>query len=427
MRDLQEKEYLKLCKQEIEAQVNIGDNVSWTQQDFEHLSGLIYAKTKIQLSISTLKRLWRYKTETLPNISTLHVLSQFIDYCDWYDFKKKYAIEKEEIASTGSSRRKFVLKWPRKYTIYAVIVVGMVFTILFFTGNIPTPINAEDVVFELKKNRVSGVPNTVVFKYDISKTSFNRAQIQQDWDASRRVVVLSKNKFHSCIYYYPGYFDAKLLIDNKVIKTTPLLIGTDGWLPLVTIEKYQEKPIYIDKNMVETNLLYVSPVIIKKSDVDVTKDYYVSFYNVRDFGDIDCENFTLRSEIKNNMAEGGSSCQYSDVVLKFEHGRVLTPFCNIGCTSILNVLYGERYLKGSENDFSALGINLSNWAKIEIKAINKHVNVFVEGEKVFDLAFDTSLGKLVGLNYQFNGCGSVRNIELFDGSNNLIYSDFMAN
>lgn len=427
MRDLQEIEYLKLCKQEIEAHINIGDFANWTQQDYEHLSNLIYEKTKTQLSISTLKRLWIYKTETLPNISTLNALIQFIGYNDWYDFKKKHDIEEDEIATTKPVRRKFMLKWPRKYRIYAAIAVGMVFTIFFFTGNIPTTLNEEDVVFDLKKNKVSGVPNTVVFNYDISKTRFDQAQIQQDWDASRRVFVSSKNKFHSCIYYYPGYFDAKLVVDNKVIKNTPLLIETDGWLPLVTIEKYQEKPIYIDKNVVGANFLYVSPDIIKKSDVDVTTDYYVSFYNVRDFGNVDCENFTLRSEIKNNTNEGGSSCQYSDVVLKFEHGRLLTPFSNIGCTSILNVLYGEKYLKGAENDFSSLGIDLSDWARIEIKSINKQVAVFVEGEKVFELAFDTSLGKLVGLNYQFNGCGAVRNIELLDAGNILVYSDFIAN
>ena len=426
MRNLQEKEYLKLCKEEIETQINIGNHAGWTQQDYEYLSGLIYEKTKIQLSISTLKRLWKYKTETLPNISTLNALSQFVDYNDWYDFKKKHTIRNEEIAFTKPDQQKKLLRWSGKYGIYTAIAVGMAFTILFFTGNIPSPINEEDVVFEIKKNKVSGVPNTVVFNYDISKTSFVRAQIQQDWDINRRVVVSSKNKFYSCIYYYPGYFDAKLVIDNKVIKTTPLLIETDGWLPLVTAEKYQEKPIYIDKKTVETNSLYVSPDIIKKMDVDVTKDYFVSFYNVRDFGNVNCENFTLRTEIKNDMNEGGSSCQYSDVVLKFEHGRVLTPFSNIGCTSILNVVYGEKYLKGSENDFSSLGINLNNWAKIEIKAIKKHVYVFVERKEVFDLAFDTSLGKLVGLSYQFNGCGSVRNIELFDADGNLVYSDFMT-
>jgi len=427
MRSLQEKNYLNLCKQKIEAIINIGDNTGWIQQDYEHLSDLIYEKTNVQLSVSTLKRLWVYKTDTIPNITTLNTLSRFLNYRDWYDFKNKHIIGNNKDVPSKPKRKIYFLKWNRKISVYIAIALTLLTTIIIFMTNRYTSINSNDIIFELKQNRLLGVPNTVVFHYDISKTGFDSAFIQQDWDDEKQVKVSAMNKHFSCIYYYPGYFDAKLIVGNKVIKHSPLLIKTEGWLPMVKTDRYQEKPIYIDKKIIENQNLHISPEYIKTLGIDITKDYFVSFYKVRDFENIKCDNFTLISEIKNNVEEGGSSCQYSEIVLKFENGRLLTPFSNIGCTSTLNVHYGDKNLKGSENDFSALGTNLSDWKTIKIQAINKHVSVFIEGKKVFDLAFNASLGKLVGLHYLFNGCGSVREIKLFDQNNILVYSDYFVN
>lgn len=335
---MQEKENLILCKQKIETIINIGNSANWTQQDYEHLSELIYEKTNVQLSISTLKRLWVYRTDAIPNISTLDTLSRFLNYRDWYDFKNKNIIgSKNNILPVHwKATRSFKLN--RKVSVYTALALIVIVTGIILTANRFSPINPNDVVFELKKNISSGLPNTVVFHYNISKTGFNKAFIQQDWDVRKRVKVLAANNYYSCIYYYPGYYDAKIVVDNKIIKTTPLLINTDGWLSLVGTKKYQETPMYIDKKILENQNLHISPKQIKTLGIDITKDYFVSFYNVRDFGNITSDNFTLVSEIRNNINEGGSSCQYSEIVIKFENGRLLTPFSNIGCTSILNVI-----------------------------------------------------------------------------------------
>jgi len=426
MPSLQEIEYLKLCKQKIESLSNIGNSANWSQQDYEYLCDLIDEKTNVKLSISTLKRLWVYKTETIPNISTLNTLSRFLNYRDWYDFKNKHIIEDNKVILSMPVRKTYGTRGDRKIAAYSAIALAILTLGIILAINRHSSVNSGDCVFELKKNIRSGVPNTVVFHYDISKTTFDKAFIQQDWDASRRVDVTAANKNYSCIYYYPGYFDAKLVVDDKVIKNTPLLINTDGWLPLVTTERYQDKPVYIDKKLIEDRSLYISPKNIKTLGIDITKDYFVSFYMVRDFGNIQCENFTLISEIMNNTDEGGSSCQYSEIVVKFENGRLLTPFSNIGCTSTLDVNYGEKYLKGSENDFSALGIDLSMVKTIKIQVINKHVSVFANDKKVLDQAFNASLGKLIGLHYLFNGCGRVNKTELFDGKNALAYSDYFG-
>lgn len=54
-------------------------------KDFEHLRNLLPANG--QLSMSTLKRLWKYvPSNHIPRECTLSILSQFVGYQDWEDF-----------------------------------------------------------------------------------------------------------------------------------------------------------------------------------------------------------------------------------------------------------------------------------------------------------------------------------------------------
>jgi hypothetical protein len=193
------------------------------------------------------------------------------------------------------------------------------------------------------------------------------------------------------------------------------------------VERFQVKPIYIDPGLITSQNLHIAPENIKSASIDITKDFFTNYFNVRDYGNITCDNVTLVSEIKNNATEGGSGCQYSEIILKFQNGRLKTPFSKVGCTSTLDVEYGDKYLDGSENDFSSLGTDLSDWRNIKIQIINRHVYVFIEGQKVYDLAFESSMGKLVGLQYCFNGCGSVRKAELYDQNGKMVYSDYFGN
>lgn len=58
-----------------------------TPKDFDYLSEQIFEKLHQTVSPTTLKRLWGYLSETsVPRLSTLNILSQFIDYDSWDAF-----------------------------------------------------------------------------------------------------------------------------------------------------------------------------------------------------------------------------------------------------------------------------------------------------------------------------------------------------
>ena len=59
-----------------------------TPRHFQLLSESLYNRTRQQLSVSTLKRLWGYVHNAYrPSLHTLNVLSQFVGYDDWAHFE----------------------------------------------------------------------------------------------------------------------------------------------------------------------------------------------------------------------------------------------------------------------------------------------------------------------------------------------------
>ena len=58
-----------------------------TPKDFEFLSESIFEKVGERVSPTTLKRLWGYLSETtIPRLSTLNILAQFVGYAGWAAF-----------------------------------------------------------------------------------------------------------------------------------------------------------------------------------------------------------------------------------------------------------------------------------------------------------------------------------------------------
>src|SRR5690606_20768180 len=130
-------------------------------------------KTGVNISLSTLKRLWKNSYKQSPQLATLNALAAVLDYRDWQEFKLLKRKDKE----------------PKKnisHIIGAVIgvllVVGL-FSFLslsensMFTNN-KIKINGP-ITFKASKTVTSGIPNTVIFSYDVSNVEADSFFLQQ--------------------------------------------------------------------------------------------------------------------------------------------------------------------------------------------------------------------------------------------------------
>jgi len=84
-----EHSFIEKIKHLVECRLEWVGSSEWKNRDYEYLSELIFEKTRISISVSTLKRIWHNDRLRTPHNSTLDALALFLDYENWNDFKSK--------------------------------------------------------------------------------------------------------------------------------------------------------------------------------------------------------------------------------------------------------------------------------------------------------------------------------------------------
>ncbi len=287
-----EYDYIEKCKHLIECRLEWAPSAEWKSRDYEYLSELILEKTNISISISTVKRIWKNDPLRIPHVSTLNAFAQFLDYEHWNDFKTKLKNEiRPSVVSENKTDRKNTTRYiPIMVGVFTTIIIIFLLFIFYNHGKGKKSallVNTKDVLFTSKKTVTSGLPNTVVFNYDISKTTFDSAFIQQDWDPGKRKRIAKEDQYHTCIYYYPGYYTARLVLNNQEVKKFPLFITTNGWIAVYKKDYHQEIPVYLKNiDLIRDKKLHVSVEDLKTNKIENDKDFLIGFYNARDFGEV---------------------------------------------------------------------------------------------------------------------------------------------
>jgi hypothetical protein len=423
---MSEKELIDIWKKLVEQKLQMPLTHSWKQRDFEYLSDLIFDKTGTRLSISTLKRIWKEPENRMPQTYTLNVLANFLEFESWTDFKLKHI-------SSGPGRRKqeifkkpFIRRVQVKYLLGLVIIAIISGFFIFYQP--AKSFKESDIVFKSRKNIPSGVPNTVVFEYDISKADFDSAFIQQSWDKRIRAAITKNNHFQTFIYYYPGYHTARLLLDGKVAKKEFVNITTSGWEALVDGFSPDGLPQYLPKDsIIKNESLYLSRETLLNNNIQVEdKTFWTNYFNVGNFSSAESEDFVLETTIKNSLKDGALVCQYVQLGIICENGLISIPFCNPGCASNIHLHISEVFKEGKKNDLSPFGIELSDWRNVQIKGNKKTIIVSTDNRYVDSIQYTKELGKIKGLHYKFYGCGAVDKVALYSG-NRAIYSNRFSN
>jgi hypothetical protein len=418
-------ELIDACRKLIEEKFHLPGNGSWKQRDFQYLSDLILDRTGARISLSTLKRIWKGSDNHLPQLYTLNALAQALEFNSWNDFKHIQSPAGPDTFTNKKDQPVLAAPASRRYlVIFLMILVLAILAITWFLIS-GKKINPGDVVFKSRKNISAGVPNTVVFEYDISKTGADSALIQQSWDVRFRARVSKNDHWQTFIYYYPGYHTAKLIIDKKIVKTEKVNISTNGWVCLVDGDVAPKTPYYLPgRSIITDGRLYVSKQALLNNEIPVAeKEFRVNFFNVGNLKPVTSDNFVFETRIRNALIDGALVCQYAQINLICENGFVSLPFCNPGCTSNIHLHVSDVFRNGKNYDLSPFGTDLSDWRKIRVQSQNKNMTVFVDDKPVYHLTYSKDLGHIAGFHFSFFGCGAVDDILLKDGKHQIIYNE----
>jgi hypothetical protein len=449
---------IRQVKKMFEEKTCWGNSDSWTNQDFLQLSELIRDETGITLSHVTLKRVWgKVKYDSLPNTHTLNTLAQFLGYDNWRDLaarhpptqtlpevtqnapeSARYSTESAQhpsestlnstngkpnpsirpdhpLASQGhptqlprSRHGQFRRVWP------GVPVLVLILAILFFLHGQQPPPQPKDFAFSSKKVVTSGLPNSVIFDYDASRSPDDSVVIQQSWDTTRRVKVPKSARQYSSIYYYPDFYHATLQVHDQVVKSHDLLIQSNGWLPLI---EQDPVPVYFKKEeAIHDGKISLSIDQIREKNIRLQPSPpTVMFSNVRDFGEIYSDHFTFETAVKNDYSEGSAACQLTHIYLLCEGTAIWIPLCAKGCISTTDLYFTYFYTSGKREDLSNFGVDFSKFVKLRIESDSGRAKIFVNNQLAYTVPRHIRHSKIIGIDYRFEGTGSVDYVYLSNG------------
>ncbi|MCF2874327.1 MULTISPECIES: hypothetical protein [unclassified Tenacibaculum] len=396
----------------IEEKLNWGDSKLWHNDVFTELSEKIHEETKVLLSATTLKRVWgRVNYKSTPSISTLNALAQFAGYTNWRDFKNA----KKE--SKLTFYQKTVSANFRVIMFSAFIIAVLFISILAMSNNKSAEAKDYSKILFKSKPIVEGLPNSVIFDFNLEGVTSNNILIQQYWDTSKTIEINKDQTQATGQYYYPGYFRAKLLIDKEIVREHDLFIKTKGWMGTID---YEPIPKYFEQGEVKVkNTLAFSKEVFEEISGN-EKPVNSTFHFVDDLGDFSGDNFQLESEIKSTFNEKWGVCQKTTLIIIGTKSAFLIPFSITGCASEMNLMLSDVYLEGKKNDLSALGTDLSDFRKIKVLNQNKKVSVFIDSTQVYTKAYEESIGTIVGVRFRFKGVGEVKDFRLSNLEGNKI-------
>ncbi len=416
----QEQLITELIKQ-YEAFTGWGDSSNWKNQDFINLSEKIREKTSASISHVTLKRIWgKVKYDSLPNSYTMDTLVQFLGYENFRVFGIQF-IPVGKPGELHQPKPKPVKKSFRSmpYALGILTLVGILLVVIIASRTEhPKPsIIPKDYIFSSKKVITSGLPNSVVFDFDASKSPYDSVAIQQSWDRHLRVNVSKNDRQHTSIYYFPDFYYAKLIVGGKIVKQHELLVKSDGWLPIV--EK-QPVPVYYEKkDAVADGKLSLSPEKIKERNIAMQPTPpYVVYTNVTDYGEIYSNDFTFETSVKNNYNEGAAACRLSTVYILCKGTAIWIPLSTKGCVSDLDMYFAGYEVSGKKHDLSAFGVDFEKYVPLKIVSHGGKAQIFIDNKPVYTVDKSISRAKIIGIVFRFQGTGSVDYVRLTNGKVN---------
>ena len=441
-----EKQLLVLCRQLIEQSLNWGDSSIWGNDDFEQLSEKIFEKTKVQLSVSTLKRIWgKVRYENFPTAGTLNALAGFLGYENWRDFRQKNQVDEsipapelEEVTepvneTEVASEKRPTPAEPGNDIPYLQIAGTLIFMICMFLiarhlylikVQREMPVDPSKIKFEAIKTS-DKLPNSVIFNYDATVFHSENVMIQQSWDQNRQEQVDPNGKQHTSIYYEPGFFVAKLIVDNKVKKQCPVFIKTNGWMGV--IGKLPIPTYLSDKEIKGKGYMGISDSVLhQKTGSPVFNNVLVKFANVREFKDIDAHNFILETTLRNSSSVEASVCRSVNVVVLGTGNAMIIPLADKGCVSGLGILTGDIWIDGKNHDLRAFGCDFTQFQTLKCVVEKQILKVYLNNKLILTSGQKHSMGEIVGLRYEFGGSGEVRDVRLTTPGKGNYYENFSA-
>ena len=390
-------------RKSIEDQMGWGIPGSWHSKMFSELSDKIYDKTQVLLSDTTLKRFFGVVNhQGLPSITTLDTLSKFNGYKNWRDFRTPVTRKKSQ-------------QHPSSKSLYVTVGFVLSFIIIMLLSYREKEVIVPEGMTFQSRVLTDTYPNSVVFDLDLHQPMSDCLHIQQYWDPTKTIRLTADQEQATGIYYFPGYFRAKLLMEGKVVDEHDLFLKSRGWLGILS---YSPVPKYF-KPESRQNMLHVNEELygeVSKTESPLNTEYHY----INDLGDVSADNFSVSATVRNTFNDRWAVCETVQMYIIGTTGAYIIPYSQIGCSSDLYLMLNDKGFDGKSHDLSALGTSFNESRNIGIRVKDKEVTILIEDQPVMTESYEESMGRLVGIRFKFLGVGEVDSLSILDQNEDTV-------
>ncbi|PHN01421.1 hypothetical protein [Flavilitoribacter nigricans] len=417
MSTVAEKDHLQICKAKIAEQLQLGSETGKLRsRDFEYLATSIEENSGIKISTSTLKRIWKKGYDKTPHPATLNALVSVLGYEDWPAFKQEVSDDDNDALPVIQEAKNYMP------IVIPLILCSLLFLVVFDRNTqsalaklitIERPVNIEgEILFTADKMVSTGVPNTVIFNYDVSDVEADSFFIQQSWNPRNKVRIDPTKNHFSTIYYTPGFHYARLIANTSIIKFQPVHIKSEDWLGIVKYDLRDNIPTYLPTDSISRNgKLQLNPELVSDLGIDTDRDFYVRYYQVRDFGSVPLSDFQLKTTMRIDSLRN-TVCPLMEIMIVTEKDISYVQFTPKGCVANLDLRLGEQFRSARDADLSAFGTNVYDWQEIELRVEQQRGKIRLNKQEIGQIDFAEDYGQIVGVILTFKGLGAVDDFQL---------------
>ena len=420
-----DRQLIETGARELAARHGFSDVDAMRQRDFEYLCARIEESSGILISLSTIKRIMNGQYNRLPQVATLNAISVCLGYPDWQAFKaakQQPALPPLPAPIPPGRHPADTSRRPSYILIGAGVLILLLLALLswnYFTSAPTLP--AATAAFSIHLTTQHAIPNTVVFTYDIDHCKGDSFFIQQSWDRHRRVRIYKGSHTLTDIYYEPGYHTAKLIANDKIIKTLGVSIPTDGWFFYSKDSLNASIPSYIHTATPTRNgILGLETQDLTAGHIDPEKPQIILGNWFPSAIGTSADNFKLKARIRMKEMRN-TACPFVMPEVFCQHGFMYFVATLPGCTGSISAQFGDHLLDGEANDLSPLACDVRTWHDVEMLVRQKQVVISIDGRPVLSTTYTTSAGLITGLGFHSNGLCAVDSIQLTGLDGKTVY------
>ena len=377
--DPTESHHVQKLLRAVEKEVGWQHPNSWSGSDFERLSNLIYEVTSARLSVTTLKRMWgRTSQNGNPSRSTLNILSEFVGAGSWQEFRLQQAIlpSGKQEASVSQSQLGNAAMW----------ITGLLFLVLIIsalTGKskpaTKSGLDPDRITFEIEKVS-KGIPNTVVFHYDLDGQQVDSLELQQTWDDTRRESLDPSESLVTSTYFSPGYYNAKLVANGEIVARRHVYLPSEG-IEFMTMHEVDGNTYY-RKNQnyrIENGIVY-DHAALAAAQYDNFAGYQL--VNLLEEPPIAADTFQVGARLKVNATGEDDPCEWYSFLVTGSLDVYFARLGNKGCAGEFYLYLGGKEVIGKNVDLSKLGATPGTWSDLTLSRTGHKLTLTLNGNTV---------------------------------------------